>query len=126
MSHHFKKPDYRVGNGVTQLQALTEGRRNIVRFSIDDPAQMDVEALKRFSREYLHIDPSISTILRRALSAYFESITAKVIDLKVAQKEGRSVAQELAAFMQEERDGLFHAARQPEKAQDLKYRVDIG
>jgi len=103
----------------TQLTAKNrDGNRTVYPFSYDGITQADIDWLTQFSRDNLNVSPSVSTILRAALSHYRSHLMEQATSIRDLD--------DLTAFIQENRDLLFFVSGHPEKAYDKRYHTMEG
>ncbi|WP_319526515.1 hypothetical protein [uncultured Desulfosarcina sp.] len=103
----------------TKLQAKNrDGKRQVYPIHLDGVTQYDIDWLYKFAVENLNVSPSVSVIIRAALSHYCSFLMAQAAGIRDLDMLGQ--------FIQENRDLLFTVAGRPEKAYDKRYHTEKG
>ena len=98
----------------TKLQARNrDGQQIRYPIHLDGIAQADLDYLTKFAQDNLNVAPSVSVIIRAALSHYRSFLMAQPAFIKDVEA--------LAEFIQEHRDLLFFVAGRSERASDARY-----
>ena len=95
-----------------QLQASgNNGRSTMLQYS--DRLEKDMEFIRSFCKSALNINPSVTTIVRRAIAVYVAHLAEKVVEAKQAQVAGarpEAYLTILSGVLRQERDAIKRAA----------------
>ncbi len=103
----------------TQLQAKNRGYGNDrYPVTMDGPTKSDADWLIQFAQDNLNVNPSLTVVVRAALSHYRSFLMAQATCLGNLEM--------LTQFIQENRDLLFFVSGRPEQAYDRRYETMKG
>jgi hypothetical protein len=101
----------------TQLQAKDrDGGYCRYPMNYDSLMKADIDWLVEFANENLNVNPSLSVVLRAALSHYRSYLQGRAASLRGLE--------DLTEFIQSQRDLMFTVSGRPEKARDRRYMTN--